>query len=280
MAFGIAFMSFMDAIIKHLSDELSAAQILFFRSFFGLLPLLVLFFRKGSPTSIRTKRPLLHVLRAALGALMFVSFTIGLREMSLANALAICFAAPFFMVGFSLLLLKEPIGPHRIFAMLAGFGGVLIVLQPDTGIFDGGAGYMLIVALSYALTQTLARKYKDSESTFCLTFWGTSGMTLCGAVMMVFFWQELTLMALVWCVAMGVFGTSAHYLMTEAARTASPVVVSPMEYTALIWAAVFDWVVWQSAPEHATMIGSLVIVASGIYIVWRERLPHKEVVSL
>ncbi|SCA56442.1 putative DMT(Drug/metabolite transporter) superfamily permease [Candidatus Terasakiella magnetica] len=280
MALGIALMSVMDAMIKHLTDHLSAAQILFFRSLFGFIPLLYIIAKQGGIKSVHTKRPVLHLFRAVLGAIMFVGFTIGLREMSLANALAICFSAPFFMVGLSALLIGEKIGFHRICAVIAGFIGVMIVLQPDDGIFGGGAGYMMVVAVSYALTQVLARKYKESETALSYTFWTTLGMSLIGFTFSLFFWQELTFFNLLWCVAMGLFGTVAHYFMTEAARITSPIIVSPMEYTALIWAAVFDWTFWHVIPEQATVAGSLVIVASGIYILWRERTQSHESLSL
>lgn len=276
MALGIAFMSVMDAIIKHLTAHISAPQVLFFRSFFGMLPLFIIASRKGGWRAVKTRRPVMHTLRALLGVIAFGAFTIGLRDMSLANALAICFAAPFFMVGFSALLIGEHIGIHRIGAMLAGFVGVLIVLQPDGGVLSSGAVYMLVVAVAYALSQILARKYRESESALSYSFWTSLGMTTFGACTMIFFWQEMTLSLLFWGIGMGIVGGLGHYFMVEAVRVASPIAVSPMEYTALIWAAVFDWAFWQLIPQNATIAGSLVIVASGFYIMWRERLHLRE----
>lgn len=276
MALGIAFMSAMDAFIKHLTDEISAPQVLFFRALFGLIPVLLIAKLSGGFKGIKTKRPVLHMLRACLGVIAFISFTVGLRDMSLANALAICFSAPFFMVAFSALLIGEPIGMHRIGAMLLGFGGVVIVLQPDAGIFDTGAPYMVLVAAAYALSQILARKYAASESAVSFSFWTTSGMTLFGLILLPFFWVPMSMDALIWCLLMGIFGGIGHYFMTEAVRIAPPTVVSPMEYTALIWAAAFDWIFWQLIPAYATLAGSLVIIASGIYILWRERLHNNK----
>lgn len=275
MALGMALMSCMDGIIKVLSQSQTAPQILFFRACFGLLPVIVIAKLRGSYGLIKTKRPLVHLARALLGALAFLSFTIGLKDMSLANALALCFSAPFFMVIFSALLIGEAIGLHRILAMLIGFIGVVIVLQPDDGIFASGAPFMLITAATYALSQILARKYSATENAVAYSFWATLGMAVCGMVFLPFYWVDLGATALVWCLAMGLFGGAAHYLMTEAVRLAPPVVVSPVEYTALIWAAIFDWMFWQLIPNGETLLGSMVIMASGVYILWREGLHGK-----
>lgn len=275
MALGIAFMSMMDGFIKFITSDISAPQVLFFRSFFGLIPILIIIRMKGGFAGVKTKRPVLHISRALLGVTAFISFTIGLRDMSLANGLALCFAAPFFMVIYSKFLLNEQIGFHRISAMLAGFAGVVIVLQPDEGILGTGAPYMLFVAAAYGLSQVLARKYAETETAASFSIWTTGGMTLFGLCLMPFFWVDMTAEILLICLLMGLSGGLGHYFMVEAVRLAPTAVVSPMEYTALIWGALFDWMFWQLFPEQATLVGSLVIFASGVYILWRERL-HKE----
>lgn len=275
MAIGIAFMSIMDAFIKHLSATISAPQILFFRSVFALIPILVIVQMKGGIKAVRTKRPLLHLMRTLFGATAFVAFTIGLRDMSLANALALCFSAPFFMVIYSKYLLGERVGFHRIGAMLVGFLGVVIVLQPDEGIIGTGAPYMLLVAATYALSQVLARKAAATETAASFSFWTTCGMVLLGIGFMPFYWVDIDLQTLWICFLMGTSGGIGHYFMVDAVRLAPTSVVSPVEYTALIWGVTFDWMFWQVIPEYATLAGSLVIMASGIYILWRERL-HKE----
>jgi len=274
MVIGIAFMSAMDGIIKHLSGTIEAPQVLFLRASFGLIPILIIAKMRGGLKGIKTKRPIMHGIRGILGSTAFIAFTLGLRDMSLANGLAVVFAAPFFMIVFSAILIGEKIGAHRIGAMIVGFAGVIIVLQPDAGILGTGAPYMLVCAAGYALTQVMTRKYADTESAVSLSFWVTSSMALTGLVLSFFFWKPLSVEIILWGVGMGLTGGIAHYLMTEAARIAPPAVVSPMEYTALIWAAIMDWMIWQIYPEQALMMGSTVIIASGIYILWRERL-HK-----
>lgn len=273
MAFGIAVMSVMDAIIKHLSGTISAPQVLFFRAFFGLIPLMIMaYWQGGLIKAVQTKRPGLHISRGVLGAIAFGAFALGVRELSLANALAICFAAPFFMVLFSFFLIKEPIGLHRFGAMIVGFIGVLIVLQPDEGIFEPAALYLLTTAATYALSQILARKYAATESSLSYSLWATGGMAFFGLILMPFFWIDLNGEIILWSLAMGLTGGVSHYFMVEAIRIAPPAVVSPMEYTALIWAAVFDLAFWNLLPEYATVLGSLVIITSGMYILWRERV--------
>ena len=275
MIIGIAFMSAMDGVIKHLTDAISAPQVLFLRAGFGLLPIVIIAQLRTGIKDIKTKRPVVHIIRGILGSIAFIAFTMGLRDMSLANGLAVVFAAPFFMIAFSAILIGEKIGMHRIGAMVFGFIGVVIVLQPDRGILSTGAPYMLICAAGYALSQVIARKYANTESAVSLSFWATFGMASTGLVLSVFMWEPLSLNIILWGLAMGLTGGIAHYLMTEAARIAPPAVVSPMEYTALIWGALIDWYIWQTHPETALIIGSLFIITSGIYILWRERV-HKQ----
>lgn len=274
MALGIAVMCAMDAIIKFLSGDISAIQILFFRSLFGLIPVIGIIWMKGGIKTIRTKKPMVHLVRAGLGVVAFVSFTLGVSELSLANALAICFASPFFMVIFSIVLLKENIGIHRLSAMVFGFLGVLVILRPDQNIFSDAALYLLIVAFSYGLSQVIARKYAQSETAVSYSFWTTLGMAIFGLALLPFGWVPLSLEQIIWCLAMGVTGGIAHYLIVEAVRLAPTSVVAPVEYSALIWAGIIDWAIWTTLPNYSTIIGSIMIMAGGLYILFRER-KHK-----
>lgn len=272
MAFGVAMMSFMDATIKYIDTSLSVAQVVFFRAFFALIPVLALLSHKGLG-AVKTKRPGLHGFRVLLTTGAMGLFVLGVREMPLANAFAIVFAAPFFMVIFALFLLPEPIGRHRIFAMIVGFSGVLIVVQPDSGVFSGPALYLLGCALCYALAQVLVRKYGDDESALSFTFWSMCGMALLSGLFVPFFWLAPDLETLVLAVLMGIMGGIGIYFMTEAVRIAPPSAVSPLEYTALLWGAVLDYVLWQTFPAQSTQIGAGLIIAAGIYIFWRENRP-------
>jgi drug/metabolite transporter (DMT)-like permease len=270
MALGIALMSVMDAFIKYLTSEITAPQVLFLRSFFGIIPLLFIIQKQGGLKIIKTKRPVVHMARAFFGGLAFVAFTIGLRDMSLSNALAICFAAPFFMIIFSFILNGDKVGLHRLIAMLIGFGGVLIVLQPDDGLLETGAIYMIVVAASYAMGQIVARRYKDSEPAISFSFWTSVLMSLAGALFMIMDWHAITWLDLFWALCMGVSGGLGHYYMTKAIQYAPPAIVSPVEYSALIWAMIFDLTIWSLYPQSTTLIGSGIIMGTGLYILWRE----------
>lgn len=276
MAFGVAMMSLMDAAIKYIGTSLSVVQVLFFRSTFALIPLLVFLSQQGF-SAIKTRRPGLHCFRVVLASGAMGFFVLGVREMSLANAFAIVFSAPFFMVGFTILLLPEPIGRHRIGAMIAGFCGVMIILRPDRGVFSEAAIFLIGCAICYALAQILVRKYGEDESALAFSFWSMSGMALLSGLALPFFWQSFPLDIFVLAAFMGVIGGVGVYFMTEAVRIAPPSAVSPLEYSALIWAGVLDYTLWQTLPTHATLIGSSVIIAAGIYIFFRENHPtYKE----
>ena len=272
MLTGIAGFAVMDAIIKWLTADYSVAQVVALRSWFGL-PLLCLFaLYKGGLKTLRTRRPLVHVGRYLLVLALSFSFFWALSQMKLVDAIAITFAAPIFITALSVPLLKEPVGLHRWLAIGIGFFGVLIMLRPGMGVFQWAALVVLGSAVVYALLMITTRAFKSTESTASLMLYPQLGMSLTGIVLAPYFWMTPSLGDLGLFALAGLFGSVGVMCLTHAFRLGPAAVISPFEYSALIWATLLGFLLWDEWPDKYTLVGAGIVILSGLYIVYRETI--------
>ncbi|MCZ6722870.1 MAG: DMT family transporter [Gammaproteobacteria bacterium] len=272
MLAGIAGFAVMDAIIKWLTADYSVPQVVALRSWFGL-PLLFLFaLREGGLKSLRTRRPLVHIGRYCLVLILSFSFFWALSQMKLVDAIAITFAAPIFITAFSVPLLKEPVGLHRWAAIGVGFCGVLIMLRPGMGVFQWAALVVLGSVLAYALLMITTRAFKATESTAALMLYPQLGISLTSIVVAPLFWVTPGLGDLGLFALAGLFGSVGVMCLTHAFRLAPVAAVSPFEYSALIWATLLGFLLWGELPDSYTLIGAGIVIASGLYIIYRETI--------
>jgi drug/metabolite transporter (DMT)-like permease len=271
MIAGVFGLASMDALGKYLGETYPIAQIVFVRALLGL-PFLVLLARLSHAGigQLRTARPYLHAVRALLAAAGVFSFYTALRFMPLAEVTAIAFAAPLIVTALSAPLLGEPVGWRRWAGVLAGFAGVLIVVQPGTAAFQWAGLVALLAAACYALMLMTARKYAASESALSLVVWSTLGTALLTGVVTPFQWVPPATADLPWFLAIGVLGGLTMLLLTRAFQLAPAAVVAPFDYTAMLWAVGYGWLVWRDVPAPTTWLGSAVIVAAGLYVMHRE----------
>ena len=272
MLIGIAGFAVMDAIIKWLTADYSVPQVVALRSWFGL-PLLCIFaLHQGGLKTLKTRRPMVHVGRYLLVLALSFSFFWALSQMKLVDAIAITFAAPIFITALSVPLLKEPVGLHRWFAIGIGFCGVLIMLRPGMGVFQWAALVVLGSAVVYALLMITTRAFKSTESTAALMLYPQLGMSLTGIAFAPYFWVtpspgDLGLFALA-----GLFGSVGVMCLTHAFRLGPAAVISPFEYSALIWATLLGFLLWGELPDKYTLVGAGVVISSGLYIIYRETI--------
>ena len=272
MLAGIAGFAVMDATIKWLTADYPVAQIVALRSWFGL-PLLCLFALYGSGVkALKTRRPLVHVGRYLLVLALSFSFFWALSQMKLVDAIAITFAAPIFITALSVPLLKEPVGLHRWVAISVGFGGVLVMLRPGAGVFQWAALVVIGSAVVYALLMITTRAYKATESTAALMLYPQLGMTLTGIVLAPFFWVTPSLVDLGLFAIAGLFGSVGVMCVTHAFRLGPAAVISPFEYSALIWATLLGYFLWGELPDAITLVGAAIVTLSGLYIIYRETI--------
>lgn len=273
MLAAVALFALMDAGLKLLTPHYPTMQVASLRGM-AALPLVLAWTLAtiGVRGLLRVHWPL-HLLRGALGVLMMAGFVYGLRSLPLSTAYAITFVAPLLVTAMAVPLLGERVGPRRWAAIAVGLVGVLVILRPTgAGMLTLGGLAVLGAAVCWAASAITVRLLAQRDSTQAMVFWLMAIMAIvCGALA----WPEWrAIQPAHWKViaGIGVAGTLAQVLLTEAFRRGEASLLSPLEYTALLWGTGLDVALWGVLPDAATWIGAAIIVASGLYLVRRERV--------
>jgi drug/metabolite transporter (DMT)-like permease len=255
----------------------SVVELVFYRLAIGFVPLLIWIAWSRNFGAWRTQRPLAHLLRAALGlATMAASFA-GLGYLPLAEATTIGFAAPLFAVMLSALLLKEPVGRHRWSAVAAGLAGVAIVMQPaGDNLSPVGLTLAILGAFGVGCVTITIRTIGRTDSTQTTVLWFTTLAALAVAAAMPFHATPHDPATWAILVAIGLFGGVGQLLLTASLRFAPIAAVAPFDYVQLLWAVWFGWLIWSTHPPASTWAGAAVIVASGLYTLYREHRLGRE----
>jgi drug/metabolite transporter (DMT)-like permease len=268
---GLFGMSVMDACAKFLGDGYAVSQIILARNGIGALAVLAFVLVSGAGlAALKPRKPLLLALRTLVNLGAAYLFFTGLRYLPLADAFAIAFAAPLFITALSVPVLGEHVGLRRWAAVIFGFLGVLVVVQPGTESFRIEALLPLGAALCYAVAMLIGRKMTRDMTTAAIMFWPCLGLTAITLVMMPAQWQTPSLPDAGLFVFMGIIGTGGMALITQGYRHAPAAVIAPFDYSVLIWGVVIGWFVWQDIPAPNVWAGAAILVASGLYILHRE----------
>jgi len=271
MLLGVSLFSIMDGFVKWLGQDYPTMQIVFFRSLFAFVPLAFLIHRFGGiRVALRVTTPWGHVVRCLCGTgAMFLIFY-AYANMKLADAVAIGFAAPLFITLLSVPLLGEKVGIRRWSACLAGFSGVLIMIRPGPGILESIALVPLLAALFNAGAMIYVRRLSRTESVASIIFWFTVSTTLLSGLFMPFQWVMPQGWDWLLLIMVGLIGGAAQIATTSAFSQAPAAAISPFKYTSMIWAVLIGWLIWGETPGLHIWLGWPVVVASGLYIVYRE----------
>lgn len=275
---GLFGMAVMDACAKFLGSGYAVSQIILARNGIGAVAVLIFVLASGAGlAALRPQRPLLLALRTLvnLGAAYF--FFTGLRYLPLADAFAIAFAAPLFITALSVPVLGEHVGLRRWGAVIFGFAGVVVVVQPGTDSFRLEALLPLAAALSYAVAMLIGRIMTRDMSTASIMFWPSLGATIAMGFLMPLQWQTPTLPDAGLFVFMGLIGTAGMALITQGYRHAPAAVIAPFDYSVLVWGVIIGWVVFRDIPTPNVWIGAAMLIASGLYILHRETRKPKPV---
>ena len=248
-------------------------EIIFFRNAFAFLPLGLYIWRTTDLSVLKTKRPLGHLHRSAVGLTGMVCGFSALQHLALTQATAFTFAAPLFMTALSAFMLREFVGWHRWGAVVVGFIGVLIMVRPEPGQMNlVGVSFALAAALGSALAMIQIRQIAVTEKGPTIVFYFTLSGTLVGLAGSMFHWVTPDPLTLAILIIGGLIGGVGQLFLTEAIRVAPIGVVAPFDYTQLIWATILGFLIWGELPHMATLAGAAVVAASGIYILHRELL--------
>jgi drug/metabolite transporter (DMT)-like permease len=270
LMFGIAGGLSLDLLAKWLLTDYSLEQFIFLRSLVGLTIFLSIARWYGGARGLATKRWPWHLLRTILATGTMFGFFYGLKYMPLVNALTLAFTAPLIVTALSVPLLGEHVGWRRWIAVIAGFTGVLIVLRPGQGMFTLPAIGILIAAFGYAGLAITARMLAATETSFSLSVYVIIGPMIASSFMLPGNYDAPTPFAWVLFVLAGLCSVCAWIGIVGGYRRAPPSLLAPFEYTALIGAALAGYLIWDEVPDRWVMTGGLIIISSGLFIVYRE----------
>jgi S-adenosylmethionine uptake transporter len=260
-----------DVIVKSLGGSYSPVQIVFFSALLGLPLALLMLMRDHTDANLRPRRPGWTALRTAAAVTTGVTVFYAFSVLPMAQTYAILFAAPLLITLLSVPMLGEKVGWRRMLAVAVGLVGVLIVLRPGQG--DGlSLGHIaaLVGALTSAIASIIVRKIGHEERNIVLLLYPMMGNLAVMGLALPFVYQPMPLADFGSWAAMAAMALVASLLVIAAYKRASAVRIAPMQYSQIIWAAIFGAIFFQEAVDLATFAGAAVIIASGIYIVLRE----------
>jgi drug/metabolite transporter (DMT)-like permease len=274
MAAAVASFSAMDATMKHLVASYPAMQVTFLRGL-ASLPLLlaanVLF--AGWRQLVPVNWPL-HLLRGVLSVATLCVFIYAVGQLSLADAYAIFMCAPLLITALSVFVLHDKVEKGCWVAIVVGMMGMAIVLKPSgAGVVTLGGLAAFVATCGYALSVITIRIISRTDSRAATLLWPLILLTLISGVLSLRGWTALRLEHWPWIVAMGVSGALGQHFITEAFRSTRLAVIAPLEYTALVWGLLFDWLLWSTVPGLRMLTGSAIVVMSGLYVIRRQREP-------
>lgn len=272
MVLAIAFLSCMDAGLKELSAHYPALQVTALRSL-ASWPLVALWvcLSVGPRALLRVRWPL-HLLRGLISLATLTVFILGIRHLPLSTVYTLFFVAPLIITALSGLVLGERVGAHRWAAILIGFTGVLVAMRPTAEGAISWAGLAILVAsLGYAIAALMVRVLGRTDSTQSMVFWVLTMMAPASLLLAAPNWVPVAAEHWGLIAGVGLVGALGQYALTEAFARGEASVVAPFEYTALAWGLGFDLAIWGVLPDGMTWVGAGIVVASGIYLMQRER---------
>lgn len=267
----MALFAAMSTLIGLLARTMPPAQIVLIRNVLSLV-LIVLWSaaaQKGMPR-FPTTHMRGHFWRAAFGIAAMEMWFYSLSILPVTFAIALSFTTPIFSTIFAILFLGERAGVRRWSAIAIGFLGMLVILRPDLGGVDARASFVLVSSAMMAVAGVLVKSLTRTEPPETIVFYMALFMIPWSALPAAFVWQSFTLNEFWLVFLIALFSTAAHQLLARAFVRTDMVTLMPFDFTRLIFAALFAWILFGETLDAATLLGSLIIVGSTVYIAHRE----------
>jgi drug/metabolite transporter (DMT)-like permease len=274
--------SVMSALVRYVSDVTPVGEMVFCRSFFAIIPVMIIYAWRGElMAAFRTSRPFGHLGRGTISvAGMFFNFA-ALARLPIVDVTTITFASPLITVALSAWILKERVRIYRWSAVLVGFVGVVVMLWPylDVARYTAagsaaattGALFAIVSAFTNAGSVVQTRRLTDTETTSSIVLYFSLFCALGGLLTLPFGWIVPSLPQLAALITVGVFGGLSHILLTESYRYAPASLLAPLDYTALFWAFILGYWFFGELPTGTVYVGSAIVAGSGLFVIWRER---------
>lgn len=271
MLAGMLMFALNDVMGKWLVSTYSVGQVVLVRSLAALLVLSPMLLRREAVRHlVHVERPWLQAARVAFSTAELFAFYFAVSYLPLADVMTYWLAAPIYIAALSPLLLGEHVGWRRWTAILIGFIGVVIALEPSAETLTWPAFISLAGSMAFCFMMMSGRSLRATPDT-TLVFWQVAGAGLVGLVAAPFDWTPVTLGDLLLLGILGIVAMLAHMLVNRALKLADAATVAPLQYTLLFWGIFFGWLVFGDVPRPLMLVGAGFIVASGLFIVLRER---------
>ncbi len=272
----------MAACIKA-AGQVPAGQIVFYRSFFAIFPiLLILAWRHELKTAFHTHKPVAHIVRGLVGVTSMGLGFFALTRLPLPEAITLNYAQPLLVVVFGALLFGEQVRIFRWSAVVIGLVGVVIISWPRLTLLTGGRGFedgeaagvlaQLAAAAIAAIVVHLVRRLVTTERTATIVLWFSVTATIAGLATIPFGWATLTPTQIALLIGSGLCGGLGQILMTESYRHAHTGTIAPFEYTSMILGIAVGYLLFGDVPTIHMLVGGVIVVGAGIFIIWREHV--------
>jgi len=276
MFISVCAFSLMDVIVKW-SDAYPIGQVLFFRGFCGIIPILFLIPRDRFNDFYKTTKPFLHFKRCLAGLIALISIFIALRNLPLATVVSITFAAPIFTTLFSIFLLNEKVGFYRWLAVLVGFIGIVIISEPGLSSLNFYYIYPIIFCLGLSYVAIAIRKLSFTEPVWLISFFFSFSIMILSFFSFYQDWIMPSLVDLFLLSLIGILGGLANLWLSQSYKFSEVSLVTPLKYLALVFAIIFGYFIWNEVPTLKTLLGALLVILSSLIIFRREMILKKRI---
>ncbi|MDC3120224.1 DMT family transporter [Candidatus Pelagibacter sp.] len=278
MFISVCAFSIMDVIVKW-SAAYPVGQVLFFRGFCGIIPLLFIIPKERYLDFYKTERAMLHLMRCLAGLVALISIFIALRNLPLATVVSITFAAPIFTTIFSIFLLNEKVGFYRWMAVLVGFIGIIVISEPGFSSLNFYYVYPIIFCVGLSYVAITIRKLSATEPVWLISLFFSFSIMILSFFTFYQNWimpsfKDLFLLAMI-----GILGGLANLWLSQSYKFSEVSLVTPLKYLALVFAIIFGYFIWNEIPSNKTIMGSLMVVLSSLIIFRREMVLKKNLSS-
>ena len=267
----------MSVMIKLIGPDYHPAQTIFFRNMVAAMVIFPFILKNGGIGSLSTKQPKVHITRALFGVFGNILYFYAFTRLALADVVVVSQAVPLFVSFIAATFLGETVGWRRWSSILVGFAGVVIAVNP-TGTIELATMAAIIATLFWAITMLLTRHMGKTESPYTIVFYYMLTGAIVTGITLPLVWESMSSEIYILIFVAGVLGAFAQILMTYALKLAEASVVSPFNYTAIIWGIIFDLTIWNVTPSMETITGAIIISVAGLYLLHREGI-RKNVTS-
>ena len=266
MILGAGMLTMNDAATKYLAESYPMGQVLGLRQSVTLLIIFAYVVWSGSWEKLRINHSSGQAWRAAVHCGSAFLIVWALTLLPIATVTAIVFSSPLIVLIFSMRLLEEEVSWQRWIAVIIGFTGVLVIVRPGGVSFEWALLVAVAAAFASGFRDLLTRRLSRTDTSISMLFWASALLIVLSLLTIPFGWKPLTLSGGFWFIINGFLNAAAHFLMIEALRLGHAALVSPFRYSAILWAILTGFIVWEQLPDAFTVAGAVMLIISGILI--------------